>query len=54
MIFPLYFEKANVFVLNILYSILFFILIYHLFYVHLFLLWTHAQFPRMCQKHCLF
>jgi len=36
MIFPLYFEKANVLVLSILFSILFLILIYHLPSVHLF------------------
>ena len=53
MIFPLHFEKANALALNI-FSTLFLILIYHLSFVYLFHLWTHARFPRMYQKHCLF
>jgi len=38
----------------IFFPLLFLILIYHPLFAHLFLLWTHAQFPIMYQKHCLF
>jgi len=49
MIFPLHFERQT-----LLYStfslVLFLILIYHLSFVYLFFLWTHARLPRMCQS----
>jgi len=43
-------QKSKALVLSNLFPILFLILIYPLLFVHLFHLWTHAQFPKNVSK----